>query len=57
MGKTKELFQEERQKSNYFTYGDYKFWEEKVNPITGWVDGKEYNRARQIWITQSQQNR
>ena len=46
MGKTKELFQEERQKSNYLTYGDYKFGEEKVNPITGWIDGKEYKRSR-----------
>jgi hypothetical protein len=46
MIKTKDLFQEERQKSNYFTYGEYKFWEEKVNPITGWVDTKEYKRSR-----------
>ena len=46
MIKTKDLFQEERQKSNYFTYGEYKFWEEKVNQITGWVDTKEYKRSR-----------
>ena len=46
MGRTKELFQEERERVNYFTYGDYKFWEEKVNPITGWIDGKEYKRTR-----------
>jgi len=46
MIKTKELFQEERERTNHFTYGDYRFWEEKVNPITGWLDGKEYKRAR-----------
>jgi len=44
MGKTKELFQEDRERTNHFTYGDYRFWEENVNPITGWLDGKEQNR-------------
>ena len=44
MGKTKELFQEDRERTNYFTYGDYRFWEEKVNPITGWVEEKRIQK-------------
>ncbi len=44
MGKTKELFKEERQRTNHFTYGDYRFWEEKVNPIRGWVEEKRIQK-------------